>query len=119
MRAGHPRTFMLAAAIFFAGTAAVLADGDLTITITNDSTSNLLVTVYDLNASPPQKVMTNQLINGFASVTVAISPDSSGLGHLSWTAMTNDPDMRQCGRRDKPQLSDGATVHVDTDGDCG
>jgi hypothetical protein len=37
---------------------------------------------------------------------------------LSWTAITQDPDMRMCGHNDKPNLNDGDTVHVQADGDC-
>ena len=91
----------------------------LTITISNDTTSNILVTVYDLNTNPVQKLLSSQLMNGFATVTVSLTSDSSGQGHLSWTAITVDPDMRQCGHNDKPNLSDGATVRVHADGDCG
>ncbi|MGP8165946.1 MAG: hypothetical protein ACLQAR_10515, partial [Steroidobacteraceae bacterium] len=91
----------------------------LTITIKNDTTSNIFVTVYDLNTNPVQKLLSNQLMNGFATVTVPLTSDSSGQGHLSWTAITVDPDMRQCGHNDKPNLSDGATVRVHADGDCG
>jgi hypothetical protein len=98
--------------------ASAYADG-LTITISNDTTSNILVTVYDLNTYPVQRLLSNQLMNGFATVSVSLSPDSSGQGHLSWTAISVDPDMRQCGHNDKPNLSDGATVHVHADGDCG
>ena len=92
---------------------------NLTITIKNDTTSNIFVTVYDLNTNPVQKLLSNQLMNGFATVTVSLTSDSSGQGHLSWTAITVDPDMRQCGHNDKPNLSDGDSVHVHADGDCG
>ncbi len=98
--------------------ASAYADG-LTITISNETTTNILVTVYDLNSYPVQKLLANQLMNGFATVSVSVTPDSSGRGHLSWTAITADPDMRQCGHNDKPNLSDGDTVHVHADGDCG
>jgi len=108
----------LAGLILCLASASAYADG-LTITISNDSTSNILVTVYDLNTYPVQRLLSNQLMNGFATVSVSAAVDSTGQGHLSWTAITADPDMRQCGHNDKPNLSDGATVHVHADGDCG
>ena len=98
--------------------ASAYADG-LTITISNDTTSNIFVTVYDLNTSPVQKLLSRQLMNGFATVSVSAAVDSTGQGHLSWSAITVDPDMRQCGHQDKPNLHDGDTVHVHADGDCG
>jgi hypothetical protein len=104
---------------FWVGSSAVAGDGGLTITISNDSTSNLLVTVYDLNTDPAQKILASQVVNGFATVSVSVTADDSGHGHLSWSAITVDRDMRQCGHRDKPDLNDGDTVHVSADGDCG
>ncbi len=108
----------LAGLLLCLASASAYAQG-LTITISNDSTSNILVTVYDLNTYPVQRLLSNRLMNGFATVSVSLAPDSSGQGHLSWTAITADPDMRQCAHNDKPNLSDGATVHVHADGDCG
>ncbi len=79
----------------------------------------MLVTVYDLNTDPAQKILASQVINGFATVSVSVTADDSGHGHLSWSATTVDRDMRQCGHRDKPDLNDGDTVHVSADDDCG
>jgi hypothetical protein len=93
-------------------------DGGMTITINNNTTRNLLVTVYDRNTHPAQKIVSNQTINGFASISVTVATDESGLGHLSWTAVTADPDMRMCGRHDKPGLNDRDTVHVYANTEC-
>jgi len=86
------------------------------LTINNDTSDNLLVTVYDMGAR--QTILSNQPIYGNASVTVSISVDASGSGHLSWTAMSRDPDMRKCGHEDKASLNDGDTVNVYADGSC-
>ncbi len=94
-------------------------DDVLTITINNNTSDNLLVTVYDQNMSPAQRVLSTTAIYGNASISVSISPDGSGRGHLSWTAMTIDHDMRQCGHNDKAGLNDGDTVNVRADSDCG
>jgi hypothetical protein len=94
-------------------------DDVLTITINNNTSDNLLVTVYDQNTRPAQRVLSTTPIYGNASLTVSISPDGSGMGHLSWTAMTIDHDMRQCGHNDKAGLNDGDIVNVQADSDCG
>ncbi len=48
----------------------------------------------------------------------SIAADSSGHGHLSWTAITIDQDKRVCGHNDKANLNDGDAVNVHADGDC-
>jgi hypothetical protein len=97
--------------------AALGADG-LMITINNDSSDNLFVTVYDQSSSPPQQVLSHTAIYGNASISVSIAADGSGHGHLSWTAMTIDHHMRKCGHDKKSHLNDGDTVKVHADGDC-
>jgi hypothetical protein len=105
--------------LLIAMSASAFGGDGLSITINNNTTENLNVTVYDLNASPAARVLSDQTINGFASLTVTIMADDSGAGHLSWIATSGSRDMRKCGRRDKPNLNDGDTVNVYTDSDCG
>jgi hypothetical protein len=99
-------------------TAQAFAD-NLTITLNNDTTSNLPVTVYDLNAQPgrPLKVLSRALINGNGTIIVSISSDASDLGYLAWTAATVDRDMRTCGHGDMSNLNDGDAVRVQVDSD--
>jgi hypothetical protein len=118
MRAFPRVTIALACLLFSFRSPAVLGGGGLMITINNDSSSNLLVTVYDRSTTPPRRVVLRTPIYGNASISVSITADSSGLGHLSWTAMTIDHDMRMCGHSDKANLNDGDTVNVHADGDC-
>jgi hypothetical protein len=118
MRTFNRSTIALACVFLCMDSAAVLGDG-VTITVRNDTSDNLIVTIYDRNTSPPQKVLSSEVVLGSASIPVSISADSSGHGHLSWTAITVDPDMRMCGHKDKPNLNDGDTVHIQADGDCG
>lgn len=110
-----PRLALLAAAAL-CGSAA-LAD-NVVVTINNGSTNNLLVTVYDMNMDPPAKVMSNSLINSNASLTVLLTVDSSGQGHLSWTAATRDSDMRSCGNGEKQGLNNEDSVTVDASSSC-
>jgi hypothetical protein len=101
----------------FGGASAVGGSG-MTISIENNTTSDLLVTAYDLNAGPGQKVLSSEKINSFASVSVAINPDESGHGHVSWTAISAGGDPRTCGHDDNVGLSDSGTVHVYANAAC-
>jgi hypothetical protein len=92
-------------------------DGTLMITINNDTSDNLLVTAYD--RSTTQQILAGRPIYGNASISVAIIADGSGRGRLSWTAMSIDRDMRMCGHGESSNLSDGDSVNVHADDDCG
>ncbi len=98
--------------------ASAFAGSGLTITILNTTDDTLVVSVYDLNAVALQKVMSNEVVNGNASVTVPVAADYRGQGHVTWTARTSDADMRMCGRGDAANLNDGDTVNVAADTDC-
>jgi hypothetical protein len=92
--------------------------GGVMLTISNDTSDNLLVTIYDLGSSPRQQVLSSRALYGNASITISITQDASGKGHLWWTAMNLDRDMRKCGHDDKANLNDGDTVNVYVDSDC-
>lgn len=76
----------------------------LTISILNDSGDALIVNVYDQRPRPPQQIVANATIYGNASLSISIAPNSSGRGHLRWTAVTQDSDIRACGHGDKSNL---------------
>jgi hypothetical protein len=111
------RILLACAASMLAGVLAFAGSG-LTVKINNDSTDTILVSVYDLNANGPQRVLSNEVINGNASVAVPIAADDQGQGHVSWRARTSDTDMRMCGRGDAGNLKDGDTVPVHADAAC-
>jgi hypothetical protein len=94
------------------------ASGGVTVHIQNDSVDSLSVTLYDRNVSRRQPVLSGQIINGNASISITLSANASGQGHLSWKAATVDPDMRRCGHQDNPGLNDGETVRVHADAAC-
>jgi hypothetical protein len=96
-----------------------IAQDAFMITLRNDTTDNLLVTVYDQSTSPPQQVLSRRPLYGNASIAVLVGEDNSGRGHLYWSAMSLDIDMRMCGHNDNPNLNDGDTVKVYADSDCG
>lgn len=93
-------------------------DGTLTIHVTNDTVDNLVVTLYDRNVSPHQTVLSGQVIYSNASIVTSISADASGQGHVYWTAMTTDREMRQCGHHGQRGINDGDTIRVYADGPC-
>ena len=110
--------FLLALAFSMLASATVFGGSGLTVTINNNSDDTLLVSVVDLNASPPQRVLSSVVINGSSSVSVSIAADNRGQGHVSWTARTSDAYMRRCGRDEAANLNDGDTVSVDADTEC-
>jgi hypothetical protein len=87
------------------------ADDMLAISITNDNTNDVLVTVRDLNTLAHTKVLVGQRINGFASIPVSITAGADGTGHLSWVAWTGGDDPK-CGRKVRPGVANNASVHV-------
>jgi hypothetical protein len=118
MRANTRPIASLLQVLLILGSASAFGGEGMTITINNNTTSDLLVTIYDMSTNPAQRLLSSESINGFASITVTIAADASGQGHLSWSATTLGPDMRRCGHRDKPGLSDGDTVHVFANDEC-
>jgi hypothetical protein len=100
-----------------AGGSALAGDG-VTVRVLNDTPDALSVTMYDRNARPPQAVMSSEVINGNGSVSVSVTADASGRGHLSWTATTVDHDMRRCGHQDRRGVNDGDTIRVHANRSC-
>jgi len=95
-----------------------MAGGMVAITITNDNTNDILVTLYDMNTHPHSKLLDGQRINGFASVPISVAAGPGGTGHVSWRATTADADDPRCGHKDKPGLVDQASVHVHAHSTC-
>jgi hypothetical protein len=87
------------------------ADEMLPITIVNNNTNDVIVTVRDLNTLAHTKVLIGQRINGFASVPVSVTAGADGTGHVRWTATTAGDDPK-CGARERPGLGSNASVHV-------
>lgn len=98
--------------------AVAFAQDKLSITITNDDTDEVIVTVRDLNTSPPSTLLSRSRIGGFASMPIFVVADASGHGHVAWTAVTTDPARRRCGRKERRRLANFAAVHVYARSDC-
>jgi hypothetical protein len=121
MRASAYRLFSrltLAGLVVVCARTSAQPGGSLTIQLQNDTTDNLVVTVYDRTLPQHQMILSGQTLYGNASQALTIGANSSGQGHVYWTAMTTDPDMRQCGRKDKSGINDGETIHVSASNDC-
>jgi hypothetical protein len=95
-----------------------LADDSVPITVTNDNTDDVIISLYDINTTPRSKLLSHQRINGFASIPLSVTAGADGTGHVYWTAVTADPGTRKCGRKDKPGLQSDASVHVYAKSDC-
>lgn len=103
---------MVAGPLLPAGTA--FAE-DLAVTITNDGTEDILVTVYDRSSSPSRTVLTNTRISSFTSVPISVAGDANGKANLSWTATSTDRESPKCGHADTVVSNAGSvTVHADS-----
>jgi len=119
MRVLNAVTRELVRALFIVTSAVALGADGVNVTIDNNTSRNLVVSVYDLNTNPVVRVLSDLTINGFAWVSATLVADASGEGHLSWTATTTDQDMRRCSHADRPHLNDGDTVNVHAGSKCG
>lgn len=98
--------------------APAVADDAMSITIVNDTTTDILVTVYDVSSKPSQKALSSQKLNGFASVNISVGADAEGRGHVAWTATSIDQDNHTCGRNEVAGLANNDSVHVSAAGSC-
>jgi len=89
------------------------------VTINNDSTEDVVVTVYDMSTEPNGVVLSHERINGFTKIPVSLAADDSGRANLAWTAVSVDPNSRKCGHAIRQGLTDSASVRVRADGECG
>jgi hypothetical protein len=111
---------VLSAALFLLFAASVPAgDVDVDLTVTNDGTTNIFVTLYDMSANPPYvTVMHHERINGFTSVPISVSADSNGRANVYWTATSVDSFGRKCGRGGTSDLNNHAAVKVQANSSC-
>jgi hypothetical protein len=101
--------------LFLAGTAQ--GGEGVEVKITNDGTSDIFVTVYDMNTNPRKIVLTNTRINGFTSVPISLVGDANGEANLSWTATSTDAVSKKCGHAETT-VSNSASVSVHADSAC-
>ena len=107
---------MLAVPLLVTGTA--LGGEGVQVKITNDGTQDIVVTVYDMNASPRAILLQNARINGFTSVPVSAIADATGRANLAWTASSADTTSAKCGHADTLGLGHDSAVNVHADSSC-
>jgi hypothetical protein len=88
------------------------------VVITNDSTDDVMVTVYDTSTHPSSMLLASERINGFTKIPVALSLDETGRGNVAWTAVSVDPRSRKCGHATSTGLTDSQAVSVHVDSEC-
>jgi hypothetical protein len=98
--------------------ASVVADDPMTIRIYNDDADDIVLSVYDMNAQPPEAVVANQRVNGFAWIPISVTAGAIGRGHLKWIARTADPSFHRCGHREMHGVENDALVHVSVNTSC-
>ncbi len=108
----------VAGALLCLNGAAAMASEKLSITITNNGTDELIVTVRDMNTTPSTKLLSRARISGFASIPIFVTADASGKAHVAWSAHTADPAIHECGRKNKGGLANFAAVHVYAKSQC-
>jgi hypothetical protein len=103
------------AMLFFQGPAR--GNDGVAINITNDSTDDIMVTVYDMSSNPGRIVLTNARINGFTSVPISLVANAGGRAQLEWTATNTDPNFPRCGHA-SAAVSNAESVNVHADSTC-
>jgi hypothetical protein len=88
------------------------------VTIANDGTEDVIVTLYDMSTQPNGVVFARERINGFTKIPVSLAADESGRANLAWTAVTVDSRSRRCGHATRVGLTDSALVSVHADAEC-
>lgn len=109
---------ILGLALLLLATRDVFGDDTMNIRVYNDTEDVIAVTVYDMNATPPEPVLMRQIIDGFAWMPVAITPGREGKGHVRWSAETTGASFHRCGHAERRGLGTDAMLHVFTNSDC-
>jgi hypothetical protein len=105
--------------LLLASAAALGGLNGVDVTIANDGTDDVVVTVYDTSTQPNTVILAHERINGFTRVPISLSTDDSGRGNIAWTAVTADPNSRKCGHAASQGLTDSASIAVRADSTCG
>lgn len=117
MRIVHKGLPLSAIPLFLVSAAAMGGLNGVDVTISNDETQDVLVTVFD-TSTHPRSVVLSERINGFTRIPVSLAPDATGRANIAWTAVTVDPNSRRCGHANRRGLADAASVQVHADSEC-
>ena len=109
---------ILGIALALLATCGALGDDMMNIRVYNDTSDEIVVTIYDMNATPPGPVRMRQIIDGFAWIPASVTPGLQGNGHVRWSAETTGTSFHRCGHAERRGLANDAMLHVFTDSDC-
>jgi hypothetical protein len=115
---GRQSLKILGPALMLSGITTAFGQDLLNLRLYNDTSDQVVVTVYDMNATPPGPVLVRQIIEGFAWFPVLVTPSIAGHAHVKWTAETAGGSFHRCGHQEKRRLQDDAIVHIFTDSRC-
>ena len=111
-------TKILGLALMLLGTSATFGDDTVDVRVYNDTAEEIVVTVYDMNATPPEPILVRQLIYGFAWFPASLTRGIEGDGHVKWSAETTRTSFHSCGHRERRGLTNDSTLRVFTDSRC-
>jgi hypothetical protein len=109
---------ILGLALMLLGTTTGFGDETVDLRVYNDTAEEIVVTLYDMNAGPPEPVLVRQIIEGFAWVPASVTPGIEGDGHVRWSAETTGTSFHRCGHQERRGLTSDAMVRVFTDSRC-
>jgi hypothetical protein len=109
---------VISLSLMLLASAAAVADDAVTIRIYNDNADDIVLSVYDMNAQPPEAVIANRRINGFAWIPISVTPGAVGKGHVKWIARTVDPNFGRCGYQEMHGVANDTAVYVSVSSSC-
>jgi hypothetical protein len=109
---------ILGLALMLLGTVTSFGDATVNLRVYNDTAEEIVVTLYDMNATPPEPVLVRQIIEGFAWFPASVTPGIDGDGQVRWSAETTGTSFHRCGHRERRGLTSDAIVRVSTDSRC-
>jgi hypothetical protein len=112
MRTMNRAGILLSLSLMLLVGAAAVADDPVMIRIYNDGADDIVLSIYDMNAQPPEAVIANQRINGFAWIPISVTAGAVGKGHVKWIARTIDPSFPRCGHQEMHGVENDAMVYV-------
>ena len=112
------RTILVSLSLMLLAATAATADDPVTIRIYNDEADEVVVTVYDMNALPPEAVLANQRINGFSWIPVSVAAGAVGNGHVKWIARTAGASFRRCGYQEMHGVGNDSFVYISANTSC-
>ena len=118
MSSTNRAAIILGAALILLAGAGAVADDPVTIRIYNDDAESIDLSVYDLNAQPPDAAIVNQRVNGFSWIPISVTAGNLGKGHVKWTARTADPSFHKCGSQEVRGVENDSFVYVSADSSC-